>query len=235
MVTIPEQQRHLKDYMKGNTSTIASLYEESSEEGMYINKVGAYNPMSYVKNPPFYVSIKTIDKITHCFLIDGGSSPNVMPKIVMEELGLSCTHKNSKSMLSYNSQQQVTIGEIKYVTLVFCVHPEIRTTYNIQVVDMQINNYYIILGRDWKTLTSGYICLDGSHMSLSNNGKNIIFLKEGQILPYIESLPKPHVNYIEEYLGVYSFFLEEDDDYIYPPQSLKLECGTCTLMVMATV
>jgi hypothetical protein len=39
MVTVPEQQRHLKDFMEGKTSTIASLSEEPSEEGMYINKV----------------------------------------------------------------------------------------------------------------------------------------------------------------------------------------------------
>jgi hypothetical protein len=51
-----------------------------------------------------------------------------MSKIIMEELGLSCTNENSKSMLSYNRQQQVTIGEIKDVTLVLCAHPEIGTT-----------------------------------------------------------------------------------------------------------
>jgi hypothetical protein len=58
-----------------------------------------------IKNTPFYVSMKIMDKIAHCCLIDGGYSPNVMSKIIMEELGLSCTNENSKSMLSYNSQQ----------------------------------------------------------------------------------------------------------------------------------
>jgi hypothetical protein len=54
MVTVPEQQRHLKEFMKGKTSTIASLFEEQSEEEMYINKVVVHNPRSYVKNPPMY-------------------------------------------------------------------------------------------------------------------------------------------------------------------------------------
>jgi hypothetical protein len=54
MVTILEQQRHLKDFMECKNSTIASLTEEKNEEGMYINKVGVHNPRSYVKNPPFY-------------------------------------------------------------------------------------------------------------------------------------------------------------------------------------
>jgi hypothetical protein len=72
---------------------------------MYINKVDVYNPRIYVKNPPFYVSVNIMDKITHCFLIDGGSGSNVMSKIIMEELGISCMNKNYNNMLSYNRQQ----------------------------------------------------------------------------------------------------------------------------------
>jgi hypothetical protein len=89
-----------------------------------------------------------MDKIAHCFLINGGSGPSMMSKIIMEEPGLSCTNENARSMLSYNSLQQLTTGEIKDVTLVLCAHPEIRTTLNIQVIDMPISNYSIILGRD---------------------------------------------------------------------------------------
>ena len=72
-----------------------------------------------------------MDKIAHCCMIDSSSGPSVMSKIIMEELGVSCTNENSKSMLSYNSLQQMTIGEIKDVTLVLCVHPEIRTTLSV--------------------------------------------------------------------------------------------------------
>jgi hypothetical protein len=69
-----------------------------------------------------------MDKIAHCFPNDGGSGPIVMSKIIMEDLGLSCTNEIARSMLSYNSLQQMTIGEIKDVTLVLCAHPEISTT-----------------------------------------------------------------------------------------------------------
>jgi hypothetical protein len=152
-----------------------------------------------------------MDKIAHCCLIDGGSGPSVMSKIIMEELGFSCTNENTRSMLSYNSLQQTTIGEIKDVTLVLCAHPEIRTTLNIQVIDMPVSNYSIILGRYWKALTGGYLSLDGTHLSVPQNGKNIIVLREGIISPYIESVPQSSVNYIEEDLGVYSIFSEEDN------------------------
>jgi hypothetical protein len=95
--------------MEGKTSTIASLSEESNEEELYINKVVVHNPRSYVKNPPFYVSVKIMDKIAHCCLIDGGSGPNVMSKIIMEELGLSCTNENSKvcCLITVNNKLQL--------------------------------------------------------------------------------------------------------------------------------
>ena len=111
-------------------------------------------------------------------------------------------------MLSYNSLQQTTIGEIKDVTLVLCTHPEIRSALNIQVIDMPVRNYSIILGRDWQALTGGYLSLDETHLSIPRNGKNIIVLREGIISPYIESVPESSVNYIEEDLGVYSIFVE---------------------------
>jgi hypothetical protein len=60
-------------------------------------------------------------------------------------------------------------------------------------------------------------------MSLPKNGKNTIVLREGYILPYIESLPQSNVNYIEEDLGVYYIFLEEDDDSVLPSSELEDE------------
>ena len=39
-------------------------------------------------------------------------------------------------------------------------------------------------------------------------------LREGCISPYNKNILQPHVNYIEEELDVYSFFLKEYDDYV---------------------
>jgi hypothetical protein len=129
-------------------------------------------------------------------------------------LGLCCTNENSRSLLSYNSFQKSTIGEIKDVTLVFCTYPEIIKTLNIQVIDMLVSNYSIILGRDWQDLTGGYLSLDGTHFSIPQNGKNIIVLRQGIISSYIESVPQPNEDYLEEDLGVYSTFTDEGDTLI---------------------
>jgi hypothetical protein len=108
------------------------------------------------------------------------------------------------------------------VTLVLCAHLEIRKTLSIQVIDIPVRNYSIILGRDWKSLTSGYLSLDGTHLFVPWNGKNIIVLREGRISPYIESVPQPNVNYIKEDLGVYSIFAENDN---IPFEQIDLDDG----------
>jgi hypothetical protein len=109
--------------MEGKYFVVSYISEEVNEEDSSVNKVGVHNFRYPAKNPPFYVYVNIVDKIAHCCLIDGGSGPSVILKIIMEEIGLSCTNKNARSMLSYNSLQKMTIGEIKYVTLVLCTHP----------------------------------------------------------------------------------------------------------------
>jgi hypothetical protein len=208
--------------MEGKAFIVDNLYEELNEEDLSVNKVGVHNFRYPVKNPPFYIFVKIMDKISHCYLIDGSSGPSVMLKIIMEELGLYCTNENTRSMLYYNSLQKMTIGDIKDVTLVLCTHPKIRTTLNIQVINMPIRNYSIILGRYCQDLMGGYLSLDRSHLSVPWNGKNIIVLGERRLSPYLESVPQPNVNYIEDELGVYSIFSKE---YSVPLEHIDLDDG----------
>jgi hypothetical protein len=155
MVVVPKQQKHLKNFMEGKYPIVSNLFEEVDEEDLSLNKVGVHKFRHPIKKTMFYISINSMDKIAHCCLIDGGSGPSVMSNIIMEELGLSCTNENARSMLSFNSLQQTNIGEIKDVTLVLCTHPKTRTTLNIQVIDIPVSNYSIILGKDWKALMGG--------------------------------------------------------------------------------
>jgi hypothetical protein len=92
MVVIPEQQKHLKIFMEGKASIVSNLSEEVDEEESSVNKVGVNKFRHLVKNPSFYISLKIMDKISHCCLIDDGSGPSVMSKIIMEEIYLSCTN-----------------------------------------------------------------------------------------------------------------------------------------------
>jgi hypothetical protein len=43
MVIIPEQERHLKQFMEGKYFFVANLSEEVNEEESSVNKVGVHN------------------------------------------------------------------------------------------------------------------------------------------------------------------------------------------------
>ena len=75
--------------------------------------------------------------------------------------------------------------------------------------------------------------LDGSHLSIPKDGKNIIVLRENRISPYIEKIPQLNVNYVEESMDVYSIFTEEDDmpheQFDYDDGMWKIHFdGTCS-------
>jgi hypothetical protein len=100
MVFILEQERHMKQFLEGKYFVVKNLSEEVNEEDSFVKKVGVHNFRYLVKYPPFYIYVKIMDKIAHCCLIDGGSGPSVMSKIIMEELGFSCTNENARSIIS---------------------------------------------------------------------------------------------------------------------------------------
>jgi hypothetical protein len=89
--------------MEGKTSNIAHLTEDYDEEESHVNRIGVNKFRRFVNYPRFCISINILDTISHCFLIDGVLGPNVMSKIIMEEIGLSCTNENARSMLCYNN------------------------------------------------------------------------------------------------------------------------------------
>jgi hypothetical protein len=54
--------------------------------------------------PPFYISLNIHDKVMHNCLMDSRASHNLMPKIIMEELGLEVT-KSYHDLYSFDSRR----------------------------------------------------------------------------------------------------------------------------------
>jgi hypothetical protein len=67
-------------------------------------------------SPPFYTSLNIHDKVLHNCLMDSGASHNLMPKIVMEELGLEVT-KTYHDLYSFDSRRVQCLGVIKYLVV----------------------------------------------------------------------------------------------------------------------
>ena len=62
--------------------------------------------------PPFYVTLKIHDQNLHNAMIDTGASHNLMPKQVMDALGLDITRKY-KDIYSFDSRRVRCLGFIK--------------------------------------------------------------------------------------------------------------------------
>ena len=61
---------------------------------------------------PFYISLNIHDKILHNFLLDSRASHNLMPKAVMDELGINIT-KTYHDLFSFESRKVKCLGLIK--------------------------------------------------------------------------------------------------------------------------
>ena len=62
--------------------------------------------------PPFYISLNIHDKVLHNYLLDSGASHNLMPKAMMDELGLSITNPYH-DLFSFDSIEVKCLGLIK--------------------------------------------------------------------------------------------------------------------------
>ena len=61
---------------------------------------------------PFYICLNIHDKILHNYLLDSGASHNLMPKAVMDEIGLNIT-KPYHDLFSFESRRVKCLGLIK--------------------------------------------------------------------------------------------------------------------------
>jgi hypothetical protein len=62
--------------------------------------------------PPFYVSLKMHYMTLHNVMMDSGASHNLMPKVVMDKLGLDIT-RPYKDLFSFDSRKVKCLGLIK--------------------------------------------------------------------------------------------------------------------------
>ena len=97
-----------------------------------------------------------------------------MSKMIMEQLGLTCTSEVGK-MLIFNKKVQPTIEQIKDLMLTMCSHPKIKTTCNFLVEDMEVGNFSMILRWEWKHFTWGYQSLNGSPFISARHYKILSF------------------------------------------------------------
>jgi hypothetical protein len=103
--------------------------------------------------PPFYISLNIHDKTLHNAMLDSGASHNLMPKAVMEKLGLDIT-RPYKDLYYFGSSKVKCIGLIKDLCITLAQILAKSMVMDIVVADIP-PKYGMLLSRSWGAKLKG--------------------------------------------------------------------------------
>jgi ribonuclease HI len=161
--------------------------------------------------PPFYISLNIHDKTLHNAMLDSGASHNLMPKAVMEKLGLDIT-RPYKDLYSFDSSKVKCIGLIKYLCITLAQIPAKSMVMDIVVADIP-PKYGMLLSRSWGAKLQGTLQLDMSYATIPLFGQQRRLYRETLMKYMVSSQEKPH-NYplYSVHSDLDSFILYNDGD-----------------------
>jgi hypothetical protein len=162
---------------------------------------------------PLYISLNVHDNIFHNCLMDSGSSHNVMPKVVMEELGLEIT-KPYQDLYSFDSKKVKYLGSIKDMVVSLAQLPMKSVVMEIVVVDSP-PNFGMLLSRTWAKKVGGSLQMDLTYATIRMFGGEHRRLYIEVRLAYIVNdhhNPRNHPIYaVEDEIGLYVFHLNDHE------------------------
>jgi ribonuclease HI len=115
-------------------------------------------------SPPFYTSLNIHDKVLHNCLMDSGASHNLMPKIVMEELGLEVT-RAYHDLYSFDSRRVQCLGVIKDLVVSLFQLPMKSVVMDIVVADVP-PKFGMLLSRSWIKKLGGTLQMDLTYATI---------------------------------------------------------------------
>jgi hypothetical protein len=141
-------------------------------------------------SPPFYTSLNIHDKVLHNCLMDSGASHTLMPKTIMDELGLEVT-KTYHDMYSFDSKKVKCLGVIKDLVVSLFQLPMKSVVMDIAVVDVP-PKFGMLLSRSWIKRLGGTLQMDLSYATiLVFGGEHRRLYREAQLAYIINDEANP--------------------------------------------
>jgi hypothetical protein len=161
---------------------------------------------------PFYITLTLFDHLLHNCMLDSGASHNVMPKAIMDKLGLEITRPYG-DLYSFDSRKVKCIGMIKDLVVNLAQIPAKSILMDVVVVDIP-PKYGMLLSRSWGTKLGGSLQLDMTYATIPVFGGQFTRLYRETRLAFTVSDPHNPNNYpvyiVDQDLG--NCILSIDDD-----------------------
>jgi ribonuclease HI len=150
-------------------------------------------PMVEYRNdssPPFYTSLNIHDKVLHNCLMDSGASHNLMPKTIMEELGLEVT-RSYHDLYSFDSRKFQCLGVIKDLVVTLFQLPMKSVVIDIVVADVP-PKFGMLLSRSWIKRLGGILHMDLTYATIPVfGGEHRRIYREAQLAYIISDEANP--------------------------------------------
>jgi ribonuclease HI len=161
-----------------------------------------------LKKSPLSMSVLKIHDMTlHNAMLDSGASHNLMPKVVMDQLGLDIT-RPYKDLFSFDSRKVKCLGLIKDLVVSLAQIPAKNMVMDVVVVDIP-PKFGMLLSRSWAAKLKGTLQMDMSYATIPVFGQDRRLYRE-VFLKYMvsnKSQPNNHPIYsVETELGSSIFF-----------------------------
>ena len=95
--------------------------------------------------PAFYLSLNVHDMIVHNAMLDSGASHNLMPKGVVESLGMEVT-RPYKDLYSFDSKKVKCLGLIKDMVVTLTGFPSKTKVMDVVIEDIPLK-FCVLLSR----------------------------------------------------------------------------------------
>jgi hypothetical protein len=113
---------------------------------------------------PFYITLKVQYRLLHNCMLDSGASHNVMPKSIMDRLGLEIT-RPYRDLYSFDSRRVKCMGMIKYLVVTLAQVLVKNILMDVVIVDIP-PKYGFLLSRSWGAKLGGSLQLDMTYATI---------------------------------------------------------------------
>ena len=146
-------------------------------------------------------------------MLDFGASHNLMPKVIMDRLGLEIT-KPYKDLYSFDSSRVKCLGLIKDLRVNLAQVPAKHLVMDVVVADIP-SKYGMLLSRTWGAKLQGNIQLDMSYATIPVFNKPRILYRESHMKYMVSSQEKPEnipLYSVHSNMDYFILHIEDDTD-----------------------